>query len=119
MLVLSLPTLFMIDGRASILSARLGLDSTKEPPFFAFVAWGDNSIEMGMGADFKMPTSNGWILKLYAEVQAGFFQFTLCLVCQFRNQTKPYNSQSINTGNSPVLPDAFSPRYRSRGTGTL
>ncbi len=73
MLVLSLPTLFMIDGRASILSARLGLESTKEPPFFAFVAWGDDSIEMAMGADFKMPTSNGWILKIYAEVQSGFF----------------------------------------------
>ncbi|MDT0294835.1 hypothetical protein ACFQ3R_00465 [Mesonia ostreae] len=73
MLVLSLPTLFMIDGRASILSARLGLDSTNEPPFFAFIAWGDNSIEMGMGADFKVPSNNGWILDLYAEVQSGFF----------------------------------------------
>jgi len=73
MLVLSLPALFMIDGRASILSARLGLEDTKEPPFFAFVAWGDNSVEMGMGADFKIPSGNGWIFKLYAEVQAGFF----------------------------------------------
>lgn len=72
MLVLSLPTLFMIDGRASILSARLGLDSTKEPPFFAFVAWGDSSIEMGMGADYQLP-ANGQILDLYAEIQAGFF----------------------------------------------
>lgn len=72
MLVLSLPTLFMIDGRASILSTRLGLDSTDEPPFFAFIAWGDNSIEMGMGADFQIPSS-GLILDLYAEVQSGFF----------------------------------------------
>lgn len=75
MLVLSLPTLFMIDGRASILSARLGLDGTDEPPFFAFIAWGDNSIEMGMGADFDLPAKEdkGWILDLYAEVQAAFF----------------------------------------------
>src|SRR5699024_1522109 len=72
MLVLSLPTLFMVDGRASILSARLGLDGTNEPPFFAFIAWGDNSIEMGMGADFQIPSS-GLILDLYAEVQSGFF----------------------------------------------
>ncbi|ALM50114.1 hypothetical protein AMR72_15135 [Flavobacterium psychrophilum] len=73
MLLLSLPTLFMVEGKASILSARLGLDDNREPPFFAFVAWGDNSIEMGMGANFKLPSSNGWILKIYAEVQAGFF----------------------------------------------
>lgn len=73
MLVLSLPTLFMVDGRASILSARLGLDGTNEPPFFAFIAWGDNSIEMGMGADFQLPSNNGQILDLYAEVQSGFF----------------------------------------------
>ncbi len=73
MLLLSLPTLFMVEGKASILSARLGLDDNREPPFFAFVAWGDNSIEMGMGADFSVPSSNGWILDLYAEVQAGFF----------------------------------------------
>src|SRR5699024_8720413 len=45
---------------------------TNEPPFFAFIAWGDNSIEMGMGADFQIPSS-GLILDLYAEVQSGFF----------------------------------------------
>ncbi len=73
MLLLSLPTLFMVEGKASILSARLGLDDNREPPFFAFVAWGDNSIEMGMGADFNIPSGSGWILELYAEVQAGFF----------------------------------------------
>lgn len=74
MLLLSLPTLFLVEGKASIISARLGLDDdNREPPFFAFVAWGDNSIEMGMGADFQLPKSNGWIIDLYAEVQAGFF----------------------------------------------
>lgn len=73
MLLLSLPTLFLVEGKASIISARLGLDDDREPPFFAFVAWGDNSIEMGMGADFQLPKSNGWIIDLYAEVQAGFF----------------------------------------------
>lgn len=73
MLLLSLPTLFLVEGKASILSARLGLDDNREPPFFAFVAWGDNSIEMGMGADFQLPQGNGSIINLYAEVQAGFF----------------------------------------------
>ncbi len=73
MLLLSIPTLFMIEGRATILSARLGLTDDKEPPFFAFIAWGDNSLELGLGADFKLPQSNGWIIDLHAEVQAGFF----------------------------------------------
>jgi len=73
MLLLSLPALFMIEGRATILSARLGLLDDKEPPFFAFIAWGDNSLELGIGADFKMPQDTGRIIDLHAEVQAGFF----------------------------------------------
>mgnify|MGYP001799448583 CR=1 FL=1 len=73
MMLLSLPTLFLVEGKASILSVRLGLEDNREPPFFAFVAWGDNSIEMGMGADFQLPQSSGFIMDLYAEVQAGFF----------------------------------------------
>jgi hypothetical protein len=73
MLLLSMPSMFMLDGRASILSSRLGLDDTREPPFFFFTILGDNSLEFGMGADFQIPQDNGWILDLQAEVQAGFF----------------------------------------------
>lgn len=72
MMVLSLPTLFLIDGRASLLSARLGLDDANEPPFFAFIAWGDNSIEMGMGADFRLPKNDGRIVSLQAQVESRF-----------------------------------------------
>ena len=73
MILLSIPSLFMIDGRAAVLSARLGLENPKDPPFFAFIAVGDNSLEFGFGADFKMPTVSGDIIALFAEVQAGFF----------------------------------------------
>jgi len=72
MVLLSLPTLFMIDGKASLLSARLGLNDTKEPPFFAFVAWGDDTIEAGLGADFKLPQDSGSIISLYAAVESRF-----------------------------------------------
>ncbi len=72
MLLLSIPSLFMIEGRASILSTRLGLTDSKEPPFWAMIAWGDNSIEMGMGADFKMPTATGKLLRLNANVESFF-----------------------------------------------
>ncbi len=91
MVLLSIPSLFMIDGRAAILSARLGLDDAGDPPFFAFIAIGDNSLELGFGADFKMPSSNGNILKLYADVQAGFF---------FNDSSKWYIN--IGTKTNPV-----------------
>jgi hypothetical protein len=73
MLLLSIPTLFLIEGKAAILTARLGLSDDREPPFFAFIAWGDHSIEMGIGADFKLPGDSGWILDMKAKVEAGFF----------------------------------------------
>lgn len=90
MALFSIPSLFMIDGKANILSKRLGLNDTKDPPFFAFVAVGDNSLELGFGADYKLPAS-GNILAIYAEVQAGFF---------FKNQ-KPWYI-NIGTNINPV-----------------
>jgi len=88
MMLLSIPSLFMIDGRAAVLSARLGLEDPKEPPFFAFIAVGDNALELGFGADFKMPTSSGDIVTLFAEVQAGFF---------FNDSSKWYVNFGTNT----------------------
>lgn len=72
MVLLSLPSLFVIDGQAAILSARLGLDSPKDPPFFGFIAIDEDSLELGFGADFKLPSSSGDIVKLYAKVDAKF-----------------------------------------------
>ncbi|KOS04789.1 hypothetical protein AM493_01065 [Flavobacterium akiainvivens] len=73
MLLLSIPTLFMLDGRAAVLAARLKLDSPQDPPFFAFAAVGQNSMELGFGADYKLPKDNGQIFNMYASVQAAFF----------------------------------------------
>lgn len=97
MILLSIPSLFVIDGKAALLSARLGLENTSEPPFFAFIAFGDNSLELGFGADFKMPTSTGAILKLYADVQAGFF---------FNDSSKWY--VKIGTKENPVTAQILS-----------
>ncbi|MBW8242520.1 hypothetical protein K1F50_06875 [Muricauda oceani] len=72
-MLLSIPSLFFVEGKASILSKRLELDDTDEPPFFAFMAIGDDSIEAGLGADFSIPQNNGWILDMQAKVEAGFF----------------------------------------------
>lgn len=73
MLLLSIPSLFVIDGRASIISKRWGLDDSGEPPFFAFLAIGDQSIELGVGADFKIPQNTGKLISVQASVEAAFF----------------------------------------------
>lgn len=72
MVLLSIPSLFMIEARASLISSRLGLTDSKEPPFWAMVAWGDNAIETGMGADFKMPTTTGKVVMLNANAESLF-----------------------------------------------
>jgi hypothetical protein len=96
MILLSIPSLFMIDGRAAVLSARLGLEDPKEPPFFAFIAVGDSSLEFGFGADFKIPTKSGDIITLFAEVQAGFFfKDSSRWYVNFGTKTKPITAKII------------------------
>ena len=73
MVLLSIPNMLMIDGRASILSKEWGLDDSGEPPFFAFMILADNGIEIGAGVDFKLPQNSGSIIDLHAYMQAGFF----------------------------------------------
>ena len=70
MLLLSLPSMVMVDARMKLLATRVSF--TDDPPFFAFFIFGDNSLEFGFGADYKFPEDSGSIIKLYAEIQAGF-----------------------------------------------
>ncbi|WP_428232487.1 hypothetical protein [Flavobacterium sp.] len=88
MLLLSLPTLFYIEAGLSVLGDRLGPIEKDQstPPFFAMVAFGDDSLEMAAGADFQMPAAGGEIIQLHALLEAGFF---------FKNQ-KPWY---INIGS--------------------
>ncbi len=90
MALFCIPSLFILDGRANLLAKRLGLDETVDPPFFAFVAVGDNSLEFGFGANYKLPTS-GNILTVNGEIQAGFF---------FKNQ-KPWYV-NVGTNINPI-----------------
>lgn len=71
MLLLSLPSMVMVDARMKLLSSRVTYQD--DPPFFAFFIFGDNSLEFGFGADYKFPEETGDIIKIYAEIQAGFF----------------------------------------------
>jgi hypothetical protein len=82
MLLLSLPTLFYIEAGLNVIAGRLGLieDDPSNPPFFAMVAFGDDSLELAAGADFSIPKDSGAIFQLHALLESGFF---------FKNQ-KPW-----------------------------
>ena len=72
MMILSLPGVFIIDGRADLLSKRVKMMDNTEPPFFAMLAWGDDAIEVAFGADFKLPKNSGSVVSLNANMQARF-----------------------------------------------
>lgn len=93
MLLLSLPSLFYIEAGLNIVSKRLGLieNDPSNPPFFAMVAFGDNSLELAAGADFSIPKDSGQIFQLHALLEAGFF---------FKNQ-KPWYV-NLGTKQNPI-----------------
>lgn len=94
MLLLSLPTLFYIEAGLNVIAGRLGLieDDPSNPPFFAMVAFGDDSLELAAGADFSIPKDSGEIFKLHALLEAGFF---------FKNQ-KPWYV-NIGSRKDPIM----------------
>ncbi|WP_431241133.1 hypothetical protein ACQ9BO_13480 [Flavobacterium sp. P21] len=98
MLLLSLPTLFYIEAGLNVISGRLGLieDDPSNPPFFAMVAFGDDSLELATGADFSIPKDGGQIFKLTALLEAGFF---------FKNQ-KPWYV-NFGTKDKPITAEVL------------
>ncbi len=74
MLLLSLPSLFVVEGKATILESRPGLTDSSEPPFYASLAWSSTSIELGAGVKYKQPKSSGNIIDVSAEMRAAFFK---------------------------------------------
>ncbi len=98
MMLLSIPSMFCIDAGLTILSSRLGLaeDDPKEPPFYAFVIIGDDSLELGAGANYQLSKQNGNIVDIKAEIQMGFF---------FKNQ-KPWYI-NFGTKQKPITITVF------------
>lgn len=103
-LLLSLPDLIFLEGKANILGERVGLVGD-DPPFFAFLAFSSQSIEMGFGVDYQLPREGGGkgkILDLNAEMRAAFF---------FRNSSAWYlnfgTEQNPNTARILSLFDAY------------
>lgn len=98
MMLLSMPSMFAIDAGLAILSERLGLieSDNRIPPFYAFLIIGDNSLEFGAGANYKVPTSSGWFMETQGEMQAGFF---------FKNQRPWYIN--FGTKEKPITATLF------------
>ena len=71
--LLSLPEVFLLEGKAAILKKRIGLDTTDEPPFYALIAISNQGIEGAFGANYKMPADNGTILHLDALAEMAFY----------------------------------------------
>ncbi|MBW8879533.1 MAG: hypothetical protein JF614_31760 [Acidobacteria bacterium] len=74
-LLLSLPDLIYLEGKANILGERVGLTG-EDPPFFALLAISSQSVELGAGVNYKLPkegANQGQILDLSAEMRAAFF----------------------------------------------
>ena len=90
MFILSIPSLFVFDGRANILGTALGLDDTSDPPFFAFIAIGDGSLELGAGINFKLPKSNGNLITLNVGMEAYFpFRYSSAWYVHLGTRQKP------------------------------
>ncbi|MCL2329338.1 MAG: hypothetical protein FWC39_12605, partial [Bacteroidetes bacterium] len=55
-----------------LLSQRVGLDTTTDPPFFAYLVLTDSEVETGFGLSFCIPEDSGDVLEVYASMQARF-----------------------------------------------
>ncbi|HVZ40654.1 MAG TPA: hypothetical protein VHI13_15345 [Candidatus Kapabacteria bacterium] len=72
--MLSVPTVFLLEGQAAILSKRIGLDTTDDPPFYAVIAIQPGvGVEAAFGAHMKIPQSSGDVLTLDATLEMAFF----------------------------------------------
>lgn len=72
--LITVPTAFFLEGQAAILSQRVGLDTTSDPPFYAvLMVKPDEGIMAGFGANFKVPQATGDVLTLDASIEMAFF----------------------------------------------
>lgn len=74
--LLSLPEVFLIEGQGQLLKERIGLDTTTDPPFYAFIAISPTSVETALGVNYKLPETGefaGGIVHVTALIEIAFF----------------------------------------------
>ena len=99
-LLISLPELILIQGKANILGERIGM-LEGDAPFFAMVAFSPgNSVEFGLGADFKQ-RDDGALLDVHAEVRSGYyFKDNSAWFVHFGTKDKPITARILSMFNA-------------------
>lgn len=108
-LLLSLPEILIFEGKANMLSTRVGLTS-EDPPFFAYLAISSKSVETGFGLNYKIPKDTGDILDLYVQMEAAFFFHNpKAWYVHFGTKEKPIVAKVISflTGQSYLMLSAM------------
>lgn len=71
--MLSIPEFFMLEGQAAILSTRLGLDTTNDPPFSVAIFISDKGVQAGIDVDYLIPEGSGDIVEVHGGAELAFF----------------------------------------------
>jgi hypothetical protein len=96
-LLVSIPNLILLEGRADILAKkRVGL-TDEDPPYYAYLALSPESIEIGAGVSYKIPKETGEILDLTAVFEAAFFfRNRNAWYIHFGTKKKPITARILN-----------------------
>lgn len=96
-LLVSIPNLILLEGRADILAKkRVGL-TDEDPPYYAYLALSPESIEIGAGVSYKIPKETGEILNLTAVFEAAFFfRNRNAWYIHFGTKKKPITARILN-----------------------
>ncbi len=96
-LLVSLPNLIMLEGRADILAKqRVGL-TDGEPPYYAYLALSPESIELGAGVNYLIPKETGETLNLTAVFEAAYFwRNSSAWYVHFGTKAKPMTARILD-----------------------
>jgi hypothetical protein len=96
-LLVSLPELVILEGRADILAKqRVGL-TDGEPPYYAYLALSRESIELGAGVNYLIPKDTGETLNLTAVFEAAYFwRNSSAWYIHFGTKAKPMTARILD-----------------------
>lgn len=96
-LLVSLPDLIILEGRADVLAKqRVGL-TDGEPPYYAYLALSRESIELGAGVNYLIPKDTGETLNLSAVFEAAYFwRNSSAWYVHFGTKAKPMTARILD-----------------------
>lgn len=96
-LLVSIPNLIILEGRADILAKqRVGL-TDGEPPYYAYLALSPEGIELGAGVNYLIPKETGETLNLSAVFEAAYFwRNSSAWYVHFGTKAKPMTARILD-----------------------